>query len=156
MQGKYRKEIIERLANEAENMCRWMYSGHLENWPGLDMTVPQIKTMVILEQLGPMRMGTVSRYLGGTFSATTSTVDRLVRQELVERVSDEHDRRVVVCQLTHKGREKLEQFWRLGRQRIIGLLDQMEDKHLEVIVRAMALFHKSGLDNRITPRSTKH
>ena len=81
-----------------------MYSGRLDKWHGLEMTIPQIKTVVLLEHMGPLRMGNISNYLGGAPSATTAILDRLVEREMVERVSDPNDRRVVLCQLTAQGR----------------------------------------------------
>ena len=139
MQEEYREELVERLIESVEFLNRQLHTGRLDEWEGLDMTIPQIKTLVMLERMGPLRMGSISIFLGRALSATTTVVDRLVEKELVDRVSDPDDRRVVVCELTEKGRVAIERFWRIGRERLQLLANTLDVEQLEVVVQGFEL-----------------
>ena len=88
MQNDYKSELADQFVELAEYLNRQMHTGRLDEWEGLDMTIPQIKTLVLLNRMGPLRMGNISIYLGRALSATTTVVDRLVEKELVDRISD--------------------------------------------------------------------
>ena len=139
MEDDRRQELTDQFAELAEYLNRQLHTGRLDEWEGLDMTIPQIKTLVLLERVGPLRMGNIAISLGRALSATTTVVDRLVEKELVDRGSDPSDRRVVVCRLTDTGNEAIKRFWRIGRERIDLVADLMDDEQLEAVVRALEL-----------------
>lgn len=58
---------------------------------------------------GRVRMTDISEYLMITKPAATQAVNKLVEKGMVERVSDEHDRRVVYIQPTQTGKNIFEQ-----------------------------------------------
>ena len=118
MENDYKQELADRFVESIEYLNRQMHTGRLDEWEGLDMTIPQIKTLVLLERMGPLRMGNIAIFLGRALSATTTVVDRLVEKSLVDRVSDPDDRRVVICKLTDRGEQAIERFWRIGRERV--------------------------------------
>ena len=143
MQDNYRQELTDRFINVVEYLNRRMHSGRLDEWHGQDITIPQIKALVLLEQMEPLRMGVIADRLGITLSAMTSIVDRLVEKNLVERDSDPHDRRVVLCKLTDQGREEMKGFWRVGREKILKTLGILEDAQLESVVQALELLQRT-------------
>ena len=144
MQDNRRQELTDRFVTVVEQLNRLMHSGRLDEWQGLDMTIPQIKTLVMLGYMGPLRMGVIASYLGSALSATTSIVNRLVQKELVKRVSDPNDRRVVICELTAQGREAVERFWRIGRERAETMADLLEVEQLEAVVQSLELIRQTG------------
>ena len=134
-----RQELTDRFREAAEYLNRQLHTGRLDEWEGLDMTIPQIKTLVLLERVGPLRMGNIAIYLGRALSATTTVVDRLVEKELVDRVSDPNDRRVVICKLTDTGEQAIQRFWRIGRERLDLLADLLDEEQLEKVVEGLEL-----------------
>lgn len=142
MQDNYRQELTDRFINAVEYLNRRMHSGRLDEWHGQDITIPQIKTLVLLEQMGPLRMGVIANRLGTTLSAMTSIVDRLVEKNLVDRDSDPSDRRVVLCKLTDQGREETKRFWRVGREKMLKTLAILEETQLESVVQALELLRQ--------------
>ena len=132
-----RQDLVDRFVQSVEYLNRQMHTGRLDEWEGLDMTIPQIKTLVLLELLGPLRMGNIAIYLGRALSATTTVVDRLVEKELVDRGSDPSDRRVVVCRLTNQGEAAIERFWRVGRERIQLVADLLDEQQLQTAVQGL-------------------
>jgi DNA-binding MarR family transcriptional regulator len=143
MQETRKQELTERFIELVEQINQCMHSRPLEEWPDLELTIPQIKTLTLLRHQGPQRMGSIATYLGSTLSSSTSIIDRLVDKGLVERVPDPDDRRVVICQLTSRGQEATEQFWRIGRTRVVELAERLDIEELEIVVRAMKLLYKA-------------
>ncbi len=114
-----------------------MHSDRLDQWQNSEMTIPQVKTLLFLEQAGPERMGGIARHLGTALSATTGIVDRLVERALVDRQSDPADRRAVVCSLTPQGREAARDFWRIAPERIHPVLDLLNPEQLSMATQAL-------------------
>ena len=144
MNDKYKQELTDQFVDVVEHLNRLMHSGRLDEWQGLDMTIPQIKTLVLLENIGSAKMSVISAYLGSALSATTSIVDRMVQRNLVNRVADPNDRRVVMCELTPHGRKATERFWRIGRERAQRMADILTGEQLESVVRALELIRQTG------------
>ena len=139
MENNNRQELTERFVSVAEFLNRQFHLRRLDEWESLDMTIPQIKTLILLERMGPMRMGSISTYLERALSATTTVVDRLVEKNLVDRSSDPEDRRVVLCELTDTGREAISRFWRIGSDRIQLVADSLDTQQLETVVQGLEL-----------------
>ena len=137
MKDDYKEELIERFIEAVGYLTRQLHSYGLDEWESLDMTVPQIRTLVLLERAGPLRMGNIASYLGRALSATTTVVDRLVEKGLVDRAWDPSDRRVVICRLTDEGKQGMEQFWRIRSERLQVMVDFLEVEQLEVLVRGL-------------------
>lgn len=73
-------------------------------WLLLDLTMVQVKALILLSQHGPMRSRDLADGLGIAPSANTPLVDRLVSQVLARRQPDQADRRIVWIDATAKGR----------------------------------------------------
>ena len=144
MQQSTKEQLTERFIELVEQMNQSMHCRPLDEWEGLDLTIPQLKTLALLQHQGPQRMGNISAYLGSAFSSSTSIIDRLVDKDLVERVQDPEDRRVVICQLTPSGHDAVEKFWRIGRLRIEELANRLDVQEMETVVRAMELLCRAS------------
>ncbi len=155
MQTHFKQELTDRFVELVEQINQQMHCRPLDEWEGLDLTIPQIKTLALLQHQGSLRMGNISTYLGTALSASTSIVDRLVDKELVERAQDPDDRRVVLCQLTEQGRESMEQFWRIGRMRILEVVERLEVEQLETVVRGFELLCQAVEDSQTSPNATQ-
>jgi DNA-binding MarR family transcriptional regulator len=64
-------------------------------WPLLDLTMGQLKAVMLLVPTGRVRTRELADSLGIAPSAATTLVDRLVKQKLATRLDDETDRRIV-------------------------------------------------------------
>ena len=144
MVDEKRQELEARFFQVAEQLNRQIHSGHMDEWEGLEMTIPQIRTLVLLERMGPVRMTDIAIYIGRALSAPTTVVDRLVEKELVDRISDTNDRRLVMCELTETGQQVLERFWRIERDRLQMVADLMDDRELARAVDGLELVSNAG------------
>ena len=120
-----------------EYLNRQFHGARLDQWQQLDMTIPQVKTLLLLDEVGTVRMGGIARHLGTSLSATTAIVDRLVDRGLVGRGSDPADRRVVTCELTRRGRAAVEQFWRLDKNWLELVMSRLDEAELQAGVRVL-------------------
>ncbi|MYI06307.1 MAG: MarR family transcriptional regulator [Gemmatimonadetes bacterium] len=136
MQTKSREELTQRLVDSVEHLNRQLRLDRLSEWQDLDLTIPQAKTLFLLERQGPQRMGTIAGALGIAVSATTTVVDRLVERGLATRLSDPKDRRVVICELTEQGRQAADRFWTIGHERLRMLADHLQAEQLTGLVQA--------------------
>jgi MarR family 2-MHQ and catechol resistance regulon transcriptional repressor len=63
----------------------------------------------------------------------TCVVDNLEKEEFVKRVPSKEDRRVILAELTPKGKEKLEQIWPdyvKNMSSVTSVLNEQEQKEL--------------------------
>ena len=142
-----RQELTARIVNVAEHLNRQVFSEVLAEWADLDMTIPQIQTLVLLQRMGPLRMGSISASLGKALSGTTIVVDRLVERDLVKRISGPPDRRVVLCALTDQGEEMVARLWHVGRQRTHTVVDLMTEDQLEFVAQGLELIRQLELSD---------
>jgi MarR family 2-MHQ and catechol resistance regulon transcriptional repressor len=84
-----------------------------------NLTEPQFGVLEALGHLGPLTLGELSRKRLVSGGNITCVIDNLEREQLVERVPSEHDRRAIVARLTHKGE---------------NLFDEIFVKHAEYVV----------------------
>lgn len=143
MSEDYKQELTRRFIESVEYLNLQIHSGRLGGWEGLEMTIPQIKTLVLLERSGPLRMSSIATHFSRALSATTAVVDRLVEKDLVTRRSDPADRRLVICELTDHGRDAIAEFWRIGRERLQIVADMLEVDDLEMVVGGVELLLKA-------------
>lgn len=122
---------------------RHLRSGQASAWSGLDLTMPQVKTLFLLAE-GPMRMRGIARRLGVEMPSATTMINRLVAKGLVERRQDPGDRRAVVCTVTPAGRNTVEKFWALRAARIESLAAVLSKKELEIVVPALKIMADAG------------
>lgn len=150
-----RQELGKRLIVVAEDLNNRLHTGRLDVWEGLDLTTAQIKTLVLLQRSGPLRMGVIALHLDRALSGTTTVVDRLVDRGMVERISDPGDRRVVLCQLTADGEDAIAEFWGIGRERIQLAANQLSLEDLENVVRGLETIQRVLADIQITIESAE-
>ena len=155
MENDRRLELGKRLIVVAEDLNKRLHTGRLDVWEGLDLTTAQIKTLVLLKDSGPLRMGAIALHLDRALSGTTTVVDRLVERGMVERISDPSDRRVVLCQLTPTGDEAIAQFWGIGRERIQLAANQLSLEDLENVVLGLETIQRVLAGIQVTIESTE-
>ena len=151
------QELTERFLAVAEFINRQTQLHRLDAWEELGMTIPQLRTLVLLEQMAPMRMGSISTHLDRALSATTTVVDRLGERGLVARSSDPDDRRVVLCELTELGQRTIDRFWRIGTDRIEMIMDVLEPEQIETVLSGLDLLLQAEreLGKRTEPNSSE-
>ncbi|MDO4706320.1 MarR family transcriptional regulator [Vandammella animalimorsus] len=88
-----------------------------------DTTLPRFDYLAQLDRHPQgLRMNTLSRYLMVTGGSVTGLTDQLVKDGLVERIPDPHDRRSLYVKLTPKGRRQFRKMAQAHEQLLGALL----------------------------------
>ncbi len=85
----------------------------------------------------PLTMGRLSSELDVPLSTTTRIVDGLVQAEIVERINDPNDRRLVRVGMSESGRELYEAAVAYNKQRMTNLLNVFTDDEQEQLLKLM-------------------
>ncbi|MFD2046251.1 MarR family winged helix-turn-helix transcriptional regulator [Ornithinibacillus salinisoli] len=143
MENELQKVNIEKLEKRLRHISGAIKQNGrkiLNNYP---ITSPQFIALQWLLEEGDLTIGELSTKNGLAFSTTTDLVDRMEKNELVERIRDSNDRRVVRIHVLEKGKriinevikkrqeylgEVLENFSNDQTATLIELLDQLHDK----------------------------
>lgn len=80
-------------------------------------------------------MNELAQFLGITPPSATSIVSKLVRAELIERVSDKDDRRKVLLKVTPKGKKMLEKGMCLIEKHMGSIFSVLNDNELDQLIR---------------------
>ena len=77
--------------------------------PLMDLTIPQLRTLLLIHELGPRRMSEIGLQMGVGMPTVTSPVGKSEEKEMVRREHGTQDRRVVSCSATDYGRTEVGQ-----------------------------------------------
>jgi DNA-binding MarR family transcriptional regulator len=104
-----------------------------------DVTLPQFRALVLLEQRGSMTVGALAAALGVVPSTATRMCDRLTAKKLVRRVTDRGNRRRVSVSLSGEGQRLIEQSTRRRSTQIAHLLASIPEADQQRIADALRL-----------------
>jgi len=122
---------LQYILKLAENIYNMVTPGIPKDWLSSDLTVAQLRVMLVLHSEGPSRMGAISSGLDVALSTATGIVDNLVKKGLVAREADPNDRRAVICRLSPEGQESINRLWSSSRFQMEKLFDGLTDEELE-------------------------
>jgi DNA-binding MarR family transcriptional regulator len=104
------------------------------------------RILILLAQSAtPFTMSELSTELNVPMSTATRIVDWLVRGDLVERVNDPNDRRIVRVGMSKGGRELYEMGMTYNKQRITRLLRDFSSEEQEQLLKLMGKLFDSLL-----------
>jgi DNA-binding MarR family transcriptional regulator len=109
-----------------------------ESWLEADLTMPQVKAMLVLYHRGSVRIGNVANELRMSKNAATVLLDRLEALRFAERQPDPSDRRAVLVTLTEAGMQFVGDILSAGSASVVRFLEQMSTDDLHALHRGMA------------------
>ncbi len=108
-----------------------------EPWLDLDLTMKQLKVLLVLTALGPSRPSVIAASIGASAANATGVLDRLVGQGYVERQPDPADRRALLVRLTDLGGHTVSELRVADQDRLRGPLSAMSDDDLSALHRGV-------------------
>jgi DNA-binding MarR family transcriptional regulator len=133
------RETFQRLQSSADEISA--------AWTDAQVTMQQLRVMAILYHEGPTRVSDLARRLSVSTPTITGILDRLVKQRVTYRMNDPRDRRVVLNNLTHNGRELVERLMPAQDDRIaLALARLSSDERLNLLQSLTSLL-------RVIPRA---
>lgn len=139
-----KQELIESILTLADNLFRQLLPTVPKELLTLDISMSQLKIMLLLYINGPMRMTDIALSLDVTLPTSTSLIDRLAEKGYIERENKSDDRRVVLCRLSEDGQKAINGIWESGRIRSREILEKMDIDDLNIFVKVLEAMMKSG------------
>jgi DNA-binding MarR family transcriptional regulator len=102
-----------------------------------EVSLPQLHVLITLREQGAMTVTELATVLGISAPSASSIVDRMAEHDLVERIRDETDRRVVHVRLSPRGQTVIEELVGLKREQLHRILAAMTEEELATVVAAM-------------------
>jgi MarR family transcriptional regulator, organic hydroperoxide resistance regulator len=110
----------------------------LNNYP---ITNPQFIALQWLKEEGDLTIGELSAKNGLAFSTTTDLVDRMEKNDLVERVRDLNDRRVVRIHVLEKGHRIIEDVILKRQEYLNEVLENFTEEQTGTLIELLNLLH---------------
>jgi DNA-binding MarR family transcriptional regulator len=137
--------VINELLVDIFNDILQIEESALQQGEFRDLSVTEIHTIEAIGMYGPKTMSEVAAKLKITVGTLTTAVNRLISKDYVERKRIEEDRRVVLIQLTKRGKLAYrihEKFHRDMVKATIEGLNESEEKVLSQSLEKLNNFFK--------------
>jgi DNA-binding MarR family transcriptional regulator len=121
---------IQSILKISDRIYRGLQPGLPPDWLSSDLTIAQLRVLLVLHTEGALRMSALASILSVALSTATGITDKLVSKGLVSRHADEQDRRLVIIELSETGRRIVNGIWESGRAQIQRLLEGLSDEQL--------------------------
>jgi len=123
-------------------------------WLNVDLSMPQLKALMVLHYRGAVRVGEVAHMLGMSPNATTTVLDRLEGEDLVRRQLDPSDRRAVLVDLTESGTNWITRLLSANARDFGEVLDQLSVSDLQALHQGMTALGRVLDEGRATKAAT--
>jgi DNA-binding MarR family transcriptional regulator len=131
------QSTIELICGAFHGFMRALHALDRPGWGELDLTMSQLKMIMLLVDTGGLTGREVAERLGIGASAVTALVDRLVQRGYARREEDRADRRVSWTRPTEKATALFERLHATHRERLADVLRHLPTEQLEVVARAV-------------------
>ncbi len=106
------------------------------------ITPPQFIALQWLSEEGDMTIGELSSKMYLAFSTTTDLIDRMEKSELVQRVKDEKDRRVVRIHLLEEGKRIIDEVIKKRQVYLQDVLVNFSSKEIVTLKENLIKLHQ--------------
>ena len=125
------EELVQQILKLSEDIYNSIPLGIPSEWLESDLSVAQLRVLLVLQSQGPSRMSSIASLIGIALPTATGVVDNLVKKGLAIREYDPQDRRLVICKLSAQGQDLINKLWMSGRFQMENLLEGLSEEQLE-------------------------
>lgn len=127
-------EELEELVRHVSNIIRKRGRDILADF---DITPPQLNALQYLQKSGNLTIGELGEKMYLACSTATDLIDRMERNDLVERERDPHDRRVVRLRIKTKGYKMLEEVMASRKRYLATVLEKVSEEDKKQMVYSL-------------------
>jgi DNA-binding MarR family transcriptional regulator len=120
-------------------------------WFQLDLTITQLKGLIVLEVRKEITVGGIAEALGVGRPSASILVEQLVQAKLATRAEDQSDRRRSIVCLTDEGRDLAAKLHRGEEQSMAALFALLQTDELTALIKGLNALTKAMIAAR--PRS---
>jgi len=133
------RQVIE-LQHKVNRMLRRQVP---DAWMELSLTLAQLKSLFFISSEGNTNVRKLAAALSVTSANVTGIVDRLVKQGLVTRRENPEDRRMLLLQVTDKGRALITDLRERQTSRLSKILDYMSPDEVSTLAQGLSSLLKA-------------
>ncbi|MFF2286020.1 MarR family winged helix-turn-helix transcriptional regulator [Peribacillus butanolivorans] len=133
---------VVEIERELRYVSSWLKQRGREILSDYKITIPQFLALQWLFEAGDMTIGELSTKMFLAFSTTTELIDRMEKHQLVQRVKDEKDRRVVRVHLLEEGERIIEEVINKRQQYLSGVLVNFSESDIVSLSGTLAKLHQ--------------
>ena len=126
-------ELLVKIFNEILQIEeKTLKNGHFS-----DLSVREMHTIEAIGRKEKRMMSEVAQDLGITVGTLTTSINRLIKKEYVERSRIEEDRRVVLVELTQKGKVAHRLHERFHNEMVTTMIDDLSESEKDILIGAL-------------------
>ena len=152
MVDQRRSELLERVFIEYRYAAVLADPARMAGWGNRDLTMSQLRVLFILNGDPGMTAGNLAERVSVRPSTVTGIVDRLVKQDLVERRADPEDRRVVRNFLSATGERVINELTSDTTEFIKSFLEPLSDSELSEALTGLGRINASAQALGLQPK----
>jgi DNA-binding MarR family transcriptional regulator len=137
----YNKEQVLEIDRELRYVSSIIKQKGREILAHFPITPPQFLALQWLNEEGDMTIGELSSKMFLACSTTTDLIDRMESNELVERIRDTNDRRVIRIHLKEKGQQIILEVLDARREYMGLILKNFSEKDVIDLRRTLEILH---------------
>ncbi len=143
MKDTNKAKLIDQIIDTQRAIDRSRRQYETDIWVTFPLTRAQIKSLFFISMQGGTCLVDLAHALGVTPTNVTGIVDRLMKQGLVSRGEDAHDRRMAIVKTTEEGEELVSNIRARNRDYWKKVLDNLNVDDLNSILRGVTLEAKA-------------
>lgn len=136
--GATSRSGIDDVCTAFQGFMRALHALDRPGWGDIDLTMSQLKMIVLLVETGGLTGRDLAERLGIGPSAVTALVDRLVQRGYARREDDRADRRVSWARPTERATELFERLHATHRERLAEVLATLTSDELALVGQAIS------------------
>jgi DNA-binding MarR family transcriptional regulator len=137
-----REELEREVVTQFRTLTSTLKATAGTVWMEIDLTIAQLRTLLVLAEEGPLVIGQIAQRLGIGLSTGGHLVDRLVQAGLAERAEDAGDRRRTLARLTPKGEDLYARLLNHPLQ-MQTLIQKVDDADLAALLQGLQALNRS-------------
>lgn len=131
-----------RIEENLRRVCYKIKKKGREILNDVDITPPQFEALQYLRKQDNLTIGELSSQMYLACSTVTDLLDRMERNELVKRVKDENDRRIVRIVVLQKGHDLIKQVMDNRVNYVESILTELDEDTIDAIDRGFGIFNE--------------
>lgn len=130
-------ELVAEAQAVYQSLLHAIQEEAIPAWLALDITMAQLKVLLVLVYDRPATIGRIAERLGIGLPTASHLTERLVQAGLVERIVDPIDRRRAMTRLSAQGDALIARL-RQGRQELTNhYFSQLTDQELSALIQGL-------------------
>lgn len=136
-----KSKVVDRHVAEIEDLLRSVATilrkRGRDILAGFEITPPQFDALLVLREYGELTMGELCIKMFLACSTATDLIDRMERNDLIARVRDPQDRRVIRLRVLDKGSRVIEEVLESRRQYLATILSEVDEAQRQQMIEAL-------------------